>query len=108
MIPSTPLKLVSKTPLHPLLECLAPRIYQTPFKTHRVPITTSSSPPSSEPKPESLKSTSSAKRRRPLSQEQQHFLDSAVSILNVYIRASPQLLNPSSSVSTKPVNSLPP
>ena len=39
---------------------------------------TSAESPKSEPAPEALKSETTAKRRRPLTKEQQQFLDSAV------------------------------
>ena len=80
MSPTITLRSVYRTPI---LDFLAPRAYQTIFKTQYAAITTSSSPPSSEPKPKSLDSTSSTKRRRPLSREQQQFLDSAVRISSI-------------------------
>ena len=46
----------------------------------RANVTTSAAPPSTEPKPEALHSSTHGKRRRPLTAEQRRFLDSAVSI----------------------------
>jgi ubiquinone biosynthesis monooxygenase Coq7 len=43
-------------------------------------ITTSSTNPSTEPEPDSLKKTNKTKRRMPLSKEQQEFLDSALRV----------------------------
>lgn len=63
----------------PVYDFLAPCLIQGPSRTQCASITSSSAPPSTEPKPEALNSTSSAKRRRPLTPEQKNFLDSAVS-----------------------------
>ena len=82
MNPALALKSLSRPSRHcqsPILDFLAPRLYQIPLRLQHAYITTSSSPPSSEPKPKSLDSKSTTKRRRPLSKEQQQFLDSAVS-----------------------------
>lgn len=46
-------------------------------------ITTSSAPPSTEPKPKTIEHGTSGKRRRALTEEQEHFLDSAVCLLRV-------------------------
>jgi len=41
-------------------------------------ITTSSAPPSTEAKPETIETGTSGKRKRPLTAEQERFLDAAV------------------------------
>jgi len=65
----------------PICDFLLPSFASSPARrTQHASITTSSAPPSSEPTPESLNSPSGAKRRKPLSKEQQDFLDSAVSL----------------------------
>ena len=63
----------------PVYDFLVPRLAQGHSQTQYAPITTSSAPPSTEPKPEALTSSSSAERRRPLTPSQKNFLDSAVS-----------------------------
>ncbi|GAB7345846.1 hypothetical protein MBLNU457_4102t1 [Dothideomycetes sp. NU457] len=49
-------------------------------RVHRAAITTSSASPSTEPKPEAVESSTHRKRRRPLTAEQQRFLDSALRV----------------------------
>lgn len=66
----------------PIYGFLVPVITQGHPNTQHASITTSSSAPSTEPKPEALNSSSSAKRRRPLSPSQKQFLDSAVSVIS--------------------------
>ena len=64
-----------------ILPFLVPCLQRLVVSKHpRATITTSSLPPSTEPQPETLKTASSAKRRRPLTKEQRAFLDSAVSL----------------------------
>lgn len=63
----------------PIFDFLLPSIHQRPLRIARASITTSSASPSSEASPQALQSETKTKRRRPLSREQQQFLDSAVS-----------------------------
>ncbi|KAI9813268.1 MAG: hypothetical protein M1827_004210 [Pycnora praestabilis] len=69
----------------PVYDFLAPSVISCRHQARKpiqcVSITTSAAPASTEPEPESIKSESSAKRRRSLSKEQQQFLDSAMDIL---------------------------
>jgi len=62
----------------PVLDFLAPSLVGYRQRPRHASITTSAASPASEPDPASLKSESTAKRRRPLSKEQKDFLDSAV------------------------------
>ncbi|KAG7009131.1 hypothetical protein G7Y79_00003g009990 [Physcia stellaris] len=64
----------------PIFDFLLPSIHQRPLRIARASITTSSAPPSSEASPQALQSDTKAKRRRPLSREQQRFLDSALRV----------------------------
>lgn len=64
----------------PISEFLLPQLALTPTQIHHASITTSSAPPSTEPTPDSLNASSKAKRRRPLSKEQQKFLESALRV----------------------------
>ena len=77
MTPAKALRALSRpfSPQTVFYDFLVPSLARVASRT----ITTSSASPSTEPQPQSLNSTSSAKRRRPLSKEQQDFLDSAVS-----------------------------
>ncbi len=64
----------------PISDFLLPRLALSRHHIHYAPITTSSAPPSTEPTPDSLNSSSKAKRRRPLSREQHQFLESALRV----------------------------
>lgn len=64
----------------PVLEFLLPSFTRSPFRTRHASITTSSNPPNTEPSPSSLQSSSSNKRRKPLSKTQREFLDSALRV----------------------------
>jgi ubiquinone biosynthesis monooxygenase Coq7 len=57
---------------------MSPRSLHIGSLQHAAPITTSSAPPSTEPKPKTIESGTSGKRKRPLTAEQERFLDSAV------------------------------
>ena len=77
------LRSVYKSALRPNLsvsDFLVPRLAFGLYRIHHAPITTSSAPPFTEPKSASLDSSSRAKRQRPLSKEQQRFLDSALRV----------------------------
>ena len=63
----------------PIHDYLLPSFQRASHYGQRALITTSSSSPSSEPKPQALFKKPKTSRRRPLSKEQQQFLDSAVS-----------------------------
>lgn len=63
-----------------LYQCRAiksPSLRSSPLQ-HVATITTSSEPPSTEPKPKTVETGTSGKRRLPLTSEQERFLDSAV------------------------------
>jgi ubiquinone biosynthesis monooxygenase Coq7 len=64
----------------PILDFLLPSFTPPRFRNHYASITTSSASPKTEPTPETLDSQSTALRRRPLSAEQQQFLDSALRV----------------------------
>lgn len=64
----------------PILEFLLPSFTHSPFRFHHASITTSASSPKTEPSPSSLDSSSSKKRRKPLSKTQREFLDSALRV----------------------------
>ncbi|KAI4121651.1 MAG: hypothetical protein LQ347_006783, partial [Umbilicaria vellea] len=59
---------------------LVPCLAQGHSRTRHASIVSSSAPPSTEPNSEALNSTSSAKRRRPLTPEQKQFLDGALRV----------------------------
>ncbi|KAI9719055.1 MAG: hypothetical protein M1812_003685 [Candelaria pacifica] len=64
----------------PVFDFLAPSLINLKPLIQNASITTSSSPPATEAEPEAIKSGSKAKRRRPLTAEQQRFLDSALRV----------------------------
>lgn len=64
----------------PILEFLLPSFTRSPFRFHHASITTSAGSPKTEPSPSSLDSSSSNKRRKPLSKTQREFLDSALRV----------------------------
>ncbi|MCJ1273948.1 hypothetical protein MMC21_001741 [Puttea exsequens] len=64
----------------PVLDFLLPSFAQFQPQRRYVSIITSSEPSKSESSPEVLKAESSAKRRKPLSEEQKRFLDSALRV----------------------------
>ncbi|KAM0795232.1 ubiquinone biosynthesis protein Coq7 [Usnea florida] len=64
----------------PILEFLLPSFTVGATRYGSAPITTSSASPDTEPTPSSLKSSSSEKRRKPLSKSQQEFLDRALRV----------------------------
>ena len=65
---------------YPVYDFLLPSFAHRLSRARCATITTSSAPPKTEPSTETLNSQNSAKRRRPLSQEQQRFLDSALRV----------------------------
>ncbi|KAG9950094.1 ubiquinone biosynthesis protein CAT5, partial [Aureobasidium melanogenum] len=58
----------------------SPRSLHIGSLQHAAPITTSSAPPSTEPKPKTVETGTSGKRKRPLTAEQERFLDSALRV----------------------------
>ncbi|KAI9797163.1 MAG: hypothetical protein M1835_001836 [Candelina submexicana] len=64
----------------PVLDFLAPSLISFGSRAQTVSITTSASSPATEAEPDVIKSGTSAKRRRPLTTEQQKFLDSALRV----------------------------
>jgi len=64
----------------PIYDFLLPIFAHSRTQRRHASITTSSASPKTEPSPEALNSQSTAKRRRPLSREQQKFLDSALRV----------------------------
>lgn len=64
----------------PILDFLLPSFSRTRCRRQYAPITTSSASPETETTPRSLDSHPKTKRRRPLSVEQQKFLDSALRV----------------------------
>ena len=64
----------------PTLEFLLPSFTVPPFQIRHAPITTSSASPKTETSPSSLHSSSSNKRRKPLSKAQREFLDRALRV----------------------------
>lgn len=89
----------------PICDFLLPSFTHSQSRKQYASVTTSSASPKTEPAPETLNSRSTAKRRGPLSKEQQRFLDSAVYL---FISARPRLKSLTcfpSSASTKQANS---
>lgn len=64
----------------PICDFLLPSSAYSRSRRHYATVTASAASPESEPKPDSLASQSNTKRRRPLSKEQQQFLDSALRV----------------------------
>jgi ubiquinone biosynthesis monooxygenase Coq7 len=57
---------------------ISPRSLQVASLQQVAHITTSSAPPSTEAKPKTIETGTSGKRKRPLTKEQERFLDAAV------------------------------
>jgi len=67
-------------PRAPTCDFLLPNFAHPRCRRRYASITTSSASPETEPAPEALNSRTTAERRRPLSMEQQQFLDSALRV----------------------------
>lgn len=71
---------LSKAHRAPICDFLFPGFGHPQCRRRYASITTSSASPTTEPAPQALNSHVTAKRRRPLSKEQQQFLDSALRV----------------------------